>query len=175
MSATEFLRQDHAILRAKIALANSVLYQTSDISEDLVETCTALVEELRRHLTREERIIARCRAALKVLPTEYLEHFAIEHYVELRQLHLLSRLLLRRSVISVDWVRRMLFSSLDDLCCQMRGQEDELFPLVDSVLEEQKASTPAEAALAHLHPAWEASPGLNGAARAVYGTRGHGD
>lgn len=167
MSATELLRQDHAILRAKIALANSALYQKDDISDELVEICSTLVEELRRHLSREERMIARCRASFKVVSGENLERFAIEHYVELRQLHLLSRLLLRRSVVSMDWVRRMLFASLDDLSRQMRGQEEELFPLIETTLEEQEAATPAEAALARLHPSWEASGSMNGAVSAA--------
>ncbi len=135
MKATQRLRRDHQILRAKLDVLETALSMGPQTWFVLREICFTLSRQLRDHIKREEALIAASRG---VAAADVLAHLAIEHRDEPEHLRDINRLFTSQAAHSLEQITPVLLNVIAGLRCHMAEEEAALFPLLERALAGQE-------------------------------------
>ncbi len=130
MTVTTTLRQDHALLRKKVALLESALQVAHEARLVLREMCFSLLRFLGEHRQREVRPLVRF--VHRVSPAQG-QFQARDHTAEHHILLTVNELLLSGMRASVPMIILRISQAIDQLNTSMEEQERELFPVLDQM------------------------------------------
>ena len=133
MTLTETLRQDHTILRNKVALMESALATAPYARLVFREKCFSLMRVLTRHMQREEALVRRFHERFP--SAQYLPNRK-DHADEHAQLRAVMELFLGGFKVSIPLIVLRVSQAIEQLQERMEEQEHTLFPLFDDVPEE---------------------------------------
>lgn len=136
MALTDTLRQDHALLRNKVALMESALSAASYARLVFREKCFSLMRVLNRHMQREDALL--CRFYERFPSARYLPNRK-DHTDEHAQLRAITELLLGGVKVSVPLIVLRVSQAIEQLQERMEEQEHTLFPLFDGMTQEEWA------------------------------------
>ena len=134
MGATEMLKHDHQILRAKLKLLESAMQLLPESTFVLREMCWSLARMLEQHIQREVEVLRPYRNRIQALTNERM---AEEHADQQIVLQDVNALLLGGMRVQANEVLPLLSKLLDELREHMDEEERHVFPLVDRIVAER--------------------------------------
>ena len=134
MALTETLRQDHALLRSKVALMEAALSTAPYARLVFREKCFSLMRVLNRHMKREDALVRRFYERFP--SARYLPNRK-DHADEHAQLRAVTELLLGGLKVSIPLIVLRVSQAIEQLQERMEEQEHTLFPLFDGMTEEE--------------------------------------
>jgi len=137
MTLAETLRDDHALLRNKIALLDASLANVPAARLAFREKCFSLTRLLTRHMKREAPLV---RGYYERVPTARYLPRPKDHSAERALLRAVTELLLGGLKTSVPLLILRVSQAIEQLQEQMDEQERTLFPLCETLGEEALAS-----------------------------------
>jgi len=142
MSATESLRKDHQILRAKLKLLEAAMQMLPESNFVLRELCWSLARMLNEHIRHETDALQPYRNRIQALTQERMAKDHADQQVILRDI---NALLLSGVKAPVNKVVPPLLHLIEELREHMEEEEQEVFPMVDRMTSEeaQMPSAPA--------------------------------
>ena len=133
MRLTERLRQDHVLLRNKVAMLESALSAAPSARLVFREKCVSLLRALNRHMAREEPVL---RLYDERIPSaRYLSH-PPDHSAEHGLLRAVTEPLVEGLKVSIPHGVLRVSQALEQLNEQMEEQERSVFPLFEHLTEE---------------------------------------
>jgi len=142
MGATESLRREHQILRAKLKLLAVAMQMGPDASFVLREMCWSLARMLEQHIQREAEALRPYSDRIQALTQARMAQDHADQQTILRDVNIL---LVGRINALTSQVILPLAHLIDELREHMDEEECELFPMVDRIAEVQ----PQGSGLAH--------------------------
>ena len=140
MTLAEALRDDHALLRSKVALLESALASIPQARLAFREKCFSLTRLLTRHMKREAPLV---RLYYERIPTARYLPRPKDHSAEHALLRAITELLLEGVKTSVPLLILRVSQAIEQLQEQMEDQDRTLFPFCETLGEETPTS-PAE-------------------------------
>ena len=128
MTFLDTLRQDHTVLRNKVALMDSALSTAPHARLVFREKCFSLMRVLNRHMKREELLIRRFYERFP--SAQYLPNRR-DHADEHAQLRAITELLLGGMRVSIPLIVLRVSQAMEQLQERMDEQEHTLFPLFE--------------------------------------------
>ncbi len=145
MKATDPLRADHDVLRAKLWSLELYLPSSHECAGTLSRLTESLASCLRSHTEREERLLARFTLRRGEPPGESLQHLHDEHENQRTRLAILHDLLTRGEAVPEDQLATHASSLIQDLREHMAQEEAAVFRALDEqALTRGAASARAE-------------------------------
>jgi hypothetical protein len=132
MPLIETLRQDHALLRNKIALMESALSSAPYARLVFREKCFSLMRVLNRHMKREDALIRRFYERFP--SARYLPNRR-DHADEHAQLRAVTELLLGGLKVSIPLIILRVSQAIEQLQERMEEQEHTLLPLFEGMTD----------------------------------------
>ena len=133
MGATRAIRQDHELLRRKLALLESAIQVAPEARFVLREMCFSLQRLLQEHIVRESEALQRCNQ--RVVPSGEAPPRVTDHMDAYNHLRTVNELLLTGMRASMPTVISRLSQVTELLHEQMDDQESHAFPVLDQVEE----------------------------------------
>jgi hemerythrin-like domain-containing protein len=134
MGATESLRREHQILRAKLKLLAVAMQMGPDASFVLREICWSLARMLEQHIQREAEALRPYSNRIQALTQARMAQDHADQQVVLRDV---NALLLGGINAPVGRVVPPLAHLIEELREHMNEEEYELFPVIDRIAAEQ--------------------------------------
>ncbi len=134
MGATESLRREHQILRAKLKLLAVAMQMGPDASFVLREMCWSLARMLDEHIQREAEVIRPYGNRIQTLLQERMVQDHADQRIVLRDV---NTLLLGGIKAPISRVVPPLAHLIEELREHMNEEECELFPVIDRIAAEQ--------------------------------------
>lgn len=132
MTLVEALREDHTILRNKVALLDSALSSAPHVRLVFREKCFSLTRLLNRHMRREAPLV---HAYYERIPSARYLPNPKDHAAEHALLRAITELQLGGLKASIPLLVLRLSQALEQLQEQMDEQERTVFPLFEGVSE----------------------------------------
>src|SRR3990167_323866 len=131
MALTETLRQDHTLLRNKVALSEAALATAPYARLVFREKCFSLMRVLTRHMQREETLVRRF---YERFPSARYLPIRRDHAEEHAQLRAVTELLLGGLNVSIPLIVLRVSQAIEQLQERMDEQEHALFPAFDEAI-----------------------------------------
>jgi len=142
MGATENLRREHQILRAKLKLLEAAMQMVPEASFVLREMCWSLARMLDEHIRHEVEALQPYSNRIQALTQARMAQDHADQRIVLRDV---NALLLGGMKAPISRVVPPLAHLIEELREHMDEEECELFPMVDRIAE----ARPQEPGLAH--------------------------
>jgi hemerythrin-like domain-containing protein len=136
MHVTEPLRNDHHILRANLKLLEAAMRMAPEANFVLREMCWSLARMLETHIQHEVEVLRLYSNRIQALTQARMAEEHDEQRVVLRDV---NAVLLGGINAPVSSVVPPLVELIEDLRAHMAQEEQEVFPMVDRLAEEQAA------------------------------------
>ena len=143
MGATETLKRDHQILRAKLKLLEAAMQMLPESHFVLREMCWSLARMLETHIRREGEVLQPYSNRIQALTQERMAQDHADQRLVLRDV---NALLLGGIKAPISKVVPPLAQLIEELREHMAEEEQEVFPMVDRIADEElpTPTTPLE-------------------------------